>query len=69
MTSTAKEGDGTNVYGVSKAGVYRLASDSDSWDQVAPEIQDDVTSLAVDGDMLYVGTESRGLLYFNLSKK
>ncbi len=61
--------DGTDVYGVSKAGVYRLASDSDSWDQVAPEIQDDVTSLAVDGDVLYVGTESRGLLYFNLSEK
>ena len=61
--------DGTDIYGVSKAGVYRLANDSDLWDQVAPEIQDDVTSLAADGEVLYVGTESRGLLYFNLSEK
>ena len=60
--------NGTSVYGVSKVGVYRLENDSDSWDQVAPEIQDDVTSLAVDGDVLYVGTESRGLLHFNVNK-
>ena len=60
--------NGTSVYGVSKVGVYRLENYSDSWDQVAPEIQDDVTSLAVDGDVLYVGTESRGLLHFNVNK-
>ena len=61
--------DGTNVYGVSKTGVYRLKSDDGVWKQIVPEIPDSVTSLAVDGDVLYVGTQSKGMLHFTLHKE
>ena len=60
--------DGTNVYGVSKTGVYRLGSDSGSWNQIAPEIPGMVTSLAVGGNVMYVGTQSSGVLHFNLDE-
>ena len=60
--------DGTNVYGVSKTGVYRLENENDTWKQVASEIPERVTSLAVDGDVLYVGTQSSGVLHFNLDE-
>ena len=59
--------DGTTVYGVTKkTGIYRL--ESGTWKQIVSEIPDSVTSLAVDGDTLYVGTENRGMLHFNLEK-
>ena len=58
--------DATNVYGVSKTGVYRL--ESGTGEQLVSEIPDGVTSLAVDGNTLYVGTESSGMLRFNLDK-
>ena len=60
--------DGTNVYGVSKTGVYRLENENDTWKQVASEIPERVTSLAVDGDVLYVGTQSSGVFHFNLDE-
>ena len=59
--------DGTTLYGVTeKIGVYRL--ESGSWKQVVSEIPDGVTSLAVNGDTLYVGTKNSGMLHFNLEK-
>ena len=60
--------DGTNVYGVSKTGVYRLENENDTWKQIASEIPERVTSLAVDGNMLYVGTQDSGVLHFNLDE-
>ncbi len=47
-------------------GIYRL--ESGTWEQVVSEVPDDVTSLAVDGDTLYVGTQSNGMLHFNFEK-
>ena len=59
--------DGTNLYGVTKnIGVYRL--ESGTWKQIVSEMPDSVTSLAVDGNTLYVGTQNRGMLHFNLEK-
>ena len=58
--------DGTKVYGVSKSGVHQL--ENDLWKQIAPEIPDRVNSLAVDGNVLYVGTQDSGMLHFNLDK-
>ncbi len=59
--------DGETVYGAPvRTGVYRL--ENDIWEQVVSEIPDDVTSLAVDGDTLYVGTRKSGMLHFNLEK-
>ncbi len=58
--------DGTNVYGVSKSGVHRL--ENGTWKEVISERPNSMTSLAVDGNMLYVGTQDSGVLHFNLDE-
>ena len=58
--------DDTTLYGVSKTDVHRL--ENNTWKEVVSEIPNGVTSLAVDGNVLYVGTQSRGMLYFNLNE-
>ena len=55
---------GDSVYGANDEGIYRLQSDTDTWEQVAPEISGVVTSLVVDENMFYVGTERQGVLGF-----
>lgn len=65
---------GTTVYGTTdihvhpERHVYQLKADSNTWKQVTPEIRSRVTSLAVDGKMLYVGTIGRGVLRFTLDE-
>ena len=59
---------GGSVYGANDEGIYHLQSDTDTWEQVAPEILGNVTSLAIDKDMFYVGTEQRGVLRFKRSE-
>ncbi len=58
--------NGTTVYGISKTDVYRL--ENNTWKQVASEVPERVTSLAVDGNVLYVGTRDSGVLHFNLDE-
>ena len=58
--------DSTKVYGVSKSGVYRL--ENNTWKEVVSEIPNSVTSLAVDGNVVYVGTQDSGMLHFNLDE-
>jgi len=59
--------DGTILYGVTKGtGFYRL--ENGIWEQIISEIPDDVTSLAVDGNTLYVGTKNSGMLHFTLEE-
>ncbi len=59
--------DGTKVYGVTEnTGAYRL--ESGAWESVVSEMPDNVTSLAVDGNTVYVGTEYNEVLHFNLKK-
>ena len=53
---------GTTLYGASETGVYRLNNKTNTWIQIAPEVPGDVTSLVIADDMLYVGTNHRGLL-------
>ena len=63
--------DGTNIYGVSKTGIYRLQTDTGLWDRIAPEIPEasgSVTSFDIDGNVLYVGTNGSGVFHFNLKK-
>ena len=59
--------DGTRIYGISKTTVYQL--ENNTWKQVASEIPERATSLAVDGNVLYVGTQDSGVLHFNLDKE
>ena len=60
--------DGMTVYGTTGRYVYQLKEKSDTWKQVTPEIPDAVLSFAVDGNMLYVGTSSSGVLRFTLDE-
>ena len=54
--------DGTTLYGISQIGVYRLDNDTGIWIQIASEVPEQVTSLVVAENVLYIGTEHRGLL-------
>ena len=58
-----------SVYGANDTGIYRLQTDIDIWEQVAPEISGVVTALVVDEDMCYVGTERQGVLRFKRSNQ
>ncbi|MYA70473.1 PQQ-binding-like beta-propeller repeat protein [Candidatus Poribacteria bacterium] len=58
--------DGTTLYGVSKTAVYQL--ENGTWKEVASEVPERVTSFAVDGNVLYVGTWNNGVLHFNLNE-
>ena len=60
--------DGTTVYGTSEQRVYQFKENSGVWQQVAPEIPVPITSLAVDGSVLYVGTAGSGVLRFTLDE-
>ena len=59
---------GTTVYGIVGQHVYQLKEDSDTWKRVTPEIPDSVLSFAIDGNVLYVGTLSSGVLRFTLDE-
>ena len=59
--------DGASLYGITNTiGVYRL--ESGSWEQIVSEIPNHITSLAIEGNTLYVGTANNGMLHFNLEK-
>ena len=52
------------VYGANDDGIYHLEQETGTWEQIVPEIPDAITSLVVDEDTFYVGTEHRGVLRF-----
>ena len=52
------------IYGANDDGIYHLEKETGTWEQIMPEIPDAITSLVVDGDAFYVGTEHRGVLRF-----
>ena len=52
------------VYGANNDGIYHLEQETGTWEQIVPEIPDAITSLVVDEDTFYVGTEHRGVLRF-----
>ena len=61
---------GSTVYGTEdqdvhqKQHVYQLKENTSVWEQVTPVIPDSVLSFVVDGNVLYVGTSSSGVLRF-----
>ena len=59
---------GDSVYGANDEGIYSVKSDTSTLEQVTPEISEVVTSLVVDEDTFYVGTERRGVLRFERSE-
>ena len=56
--------EGSTLYGVCGSGVYQVDTQTNTWRQIAPEIPYTTTSLAVDGNTLYVGTEHNGVFRF-----
>ena len=62
ITSLATAEDA--VYGANDDGIHHLEKETGTWKQIVPEIPDAITSLVVDGDTFYVGTEHRGVLHF-----
>ena len=60
--------DGTTVYGIYNQRVYQVKENADIWQQVTPEIPVPISSLAVDGNVLYVGTMGSGVLRFTLDE-
>ena len=63
--ATAKD----SVYGANDEGIYHLQGETDTWKQIAPEISGVVTSLVVDADTFYVGTERQGVLCFERTRR
>ena len=53
-----------SVYGVNDEGIYHLEKEIETWEKIVQEIPDAITSLVVDGNAFYVGTEHRGMFRF-----
>ena len=53
-----------SVYGANDAGIYHLKKETGTWEKIVQEIPDAITSLIVDGDTFYVGTEHSGVFRF-----
>ena len=60
--------DGTTVYGTAKRKVYQITENTNTWQQVTPEIPHSVSCIDVDGHTLYVGTSGRGVLRYTLDE-
>ena len=60
--------DGSRVYGAAGEAVYRLKPESLTWVQIASELPEGVTSLVADEDVLYIGTEGRGVLRLQVNR-
>ncbi|RKU34150.1 hypothetical protein C6495_08415 [Candidatus Poribacteria bacterium] len=54
--------DGSCVCGVSDEGIYRLKNGTLTWEQVASDVPERMTSFVVDSGVFYIGTEDRGVL-------
>ena len=60
--------DGTKVYGINDAGVYRLDTHS-RWEQISSEVPDKISALTIANNKLYSATEDRGILHISLEEE
>ena len=60
--------DKITVYGAGDTGVYQLDS-RDRWEQILPALPNNVRSIAINGDKLYIATERSGMFYASLEQK
>ena len=58
--------EGTTVYGESKGCIYQVSDGMTTWTRVTPNIPYTITCIDVDGNTLYVGTRTKGVLRFPL---
>ena len=57
----------TNVYGAGDTGVYRLG-DRGRWHQISPSVPDEVDSLVVSNDRLYIATQHGRMFHIPLGE-
>ena len=60
--------DYTNVFGAGDTGVYRL-DNYGKWEQIAPGVRGEVTSLIVDNNRLYIDLKQGGMFHIPLEKQ
>lgn len=58
----------TNVYGAGNAGVYRL-DDRGRWDRISPSVPNEVGSLVVSNDKLYITTQHGRMFHIPLEEQ
>ena len=58
----------THVYGAGDTGVYRLDNQG-KWEQIAPSVRGEVTSLIVDNNRLYIDLKQGGMFHIPLEKQ
>ena len=56
------------VYGVGSGGAYRLDKRG-KWKKVSPEVPGSIISATINGDRLYIATETRGMFHISLEEK
>ena len=56
--------DGETAYGVCDSGIYQADKQTNTWKQIIPEVPHMATSLAIDGNMFYIGTRQNGVYRF-----
>ena len=61
--------DGMMAYGVCDSGVYQVDNQTNTWEQITPELPHTATSFAVDGNMFYIGTKQNGVLRFQRDRR
>ena len=60
--------DGTTIYGVGDSGAYRLDVHSE-WELLSADVPDNILSLVVSNDRLYVGTHDHGMFHISLKEQ
>ena len=61
--------DGTTAYGVYNSGVYQVDNQTNTWQQIIPELPHTATAFAIDGDTFYIGTKQNGVLRFQRDRR
>jgi photosystem II stability/assembly factor-like uncharacterized protein len=56
--------DASTLYGVCDSGMYQVGDQTNIWERITPEAPYAATSLAVDGNTLYIGTNHSGVFRF-----
>ncbi len=57
--------DGSKVYGIGEAGVYRLDADG-QWKQISSHAPNNILALVVSKERLYIATQQRGMFHIPL---
>ena len=60
--------DGSKVYGIGDAGVYRLDT-GNRWKLVSTEVPDEIVSLAITNDRLYSVVNRQGIFHTSVAEE